>query len=93
MNVQSDPTTKMGFNWFTNSTCGKVEIVLGNTTNPNDFSTPLKTVNAICNLINNTRENKAVVTGLTPNTTYSFRFDSNAINYIPLPQIIKTISI
>ena len=63
----------MAFNWFANNAtgCGKVQIVIGKTTNPGDFANPYKTVNATC-LENNTL-NKAVVTGLSPNTAYSFR--------------------
>jgi hypothetical protein len=99
MNINQDPKTRTAFNWFTNAniTGGKVEIVVGKATTYEDFSTPLKTVNATCTQINNLNynvsannlineagfsgnnlkksytENKALVTGLTPNTTYSFR--------------------
>lgn len=98
INIYQDPSTKMAFNWFTNTniTGGKVQIVQGRATGVSDFNTPLMSVNAQClpidsivynhsrnglntvaNIPNGTKksytENKAIVTGLTPNTTYSFR--------------------
>ena len=59
MNIHQDPKTKMGFNWFTNAnvTGGKVEIVQGLATNHSAFATPLKTVNATCNQVNNLNYN------------------------------------
>ena len=73
MNIYDDPKTTMAFNWFTNNAtgCGKVQIVMSETTNPNAFTNPFKEVNADCT--DNDTVNKAVVTGLSPNTTYSFR--------------------
>ena len=73
MNIYQDPKTQMAFNWFAdNSTgCGQVEIVVGETTNHSDFANPFKRVNA--NGSSNDPVNKAVVTGLSPGTTYSFR--------------------
>ena len=73
MNIYDDPKTKMAFNRFTNNAtgCGKVEIVVGETTNPNAFTNPFKRVDATCS--QNNTVNKAVVTGLSPGTTYSFR--------------------
>ena len=66
MNIYDDPKTTMAFNWFTtsNTTGEQVEISIGTGT-----FTPFKTVSAT------TSQNvhKAVVTGLTPNTKYSFR--------------------
>ncbi len=66
MNIYQDPKTQIAFNWFTtsNTTGQQVQISIGTGT-----FTPFKTENA------NTNQNihKAVVTGLTPNTTYSFR--------------------
>ena len=78
MNIYEDPTTKMAFNWFTNSStgCGKVEIVVGETTNPGAFANPFKSVNATCT--ENNTVHKALVTGLTPNTKYSFRVGKNS---------------
>jgi len=68
MNIYGDPKTQMAFNWFTttNTTGEQVQISVGTGT-----FTPYKTVT----LNNTTPHNvhKAVVTGLTPNTTYSFR--------------------
>jgi len=70
MNFTQSPTTEMAFNWFTtsNTTGEQVQIATGIVTNPNLF-TPFKTVNAATNQ----NIHKAVVTGLSPNTTYSFR--------------------
>jgi len=90
-----DPTSNMGFAWFTNSgiTDEKVEIVAGITTN---FTTPLFSIDATSTALNNVNynvsanglstlagiasnskrnynSNKALVTGLSPNTTYSYR--------------------
>ncbi|MDR0207165.1 MAG: metallophosphoesterase family protein [Bacteroidales bacterium] len=66
MNIYDDPKTKMAFNWFTtsNTTGEQVQISLGT-----GAFTPFKTVNAN----SNQNVHKAVVTGLSPNTTYSFR--------------------
>ena len=100
VNINKDPKTRMGFNWFTNAgvTGGKVQIVQGNSTN---FSTPLMTINAkvdsvknlnycvaanglasSAGIANNTKKsymsNKALATGLTPNTTYSFRVGNDS---------------
>ena len=65
MNMPQNPKTQMAFNWFTttNTTGEQVEVSIGTGT-----FTPFKTVTAT------TSQNihKAVVTGLTPNTTYSF---------------------
>ena len=73
MNIYDDPKTKMAFNWFTNNAtgCGKVQIVIGETTNPSAFTNPFKDITADCT--ENNLINKVVVTGLSPNTTYSFR--------------------
>ena len=67
MNIYDDPKTKMAFNWFTGAgiTGGKVEIMLG--------ANIVKTVSAACTQYFGYTENKALVTGLAPNTTYSFR--------------------
>ena len=71
MNMPQDPTTQMAFNWFTtsNTTGEQVEISIGTGT-----FTPFKTVTAT------TPQNihKAVVTGLSPNTKYSFRVGKNS---------------
>jgi len=73
MNLYQDPATKMAFNWFADYSngCGKVEIVRGIAPNHAAFAHPFKTVYATCT--ENNKINKAVVTGLSPNTTYSFR--------------------
>ena len=72
MNIYDDPKTEMAFNWFTtsNSTGEQVQVAIGVTTN---FTSPFKTLLAI------SEENvhKAVVTGLSPGTTYSFRLGKN----------------
>jgi len=66
MNIYDDPTTKMAFNWFTGSgvTGGQVRVMRGGNI--------VKTVPAACTQYPGYTENKAVVTGLEPNTTYSF---------------------
>ena len=73
MNIYGDPKTQMAFNWFTTSnTTGQVQIVQGKVNNHNAFNppnTPLKTVNATTNQ----NVHKAVVSGLSPGTDYSFR--------------------
>ena len=95
MTIYGDPTSKMAFNWYTDkdvSVNGKVQIVEGKTTDPADFSTPLKTIDATYVHRDNLRyydskngsdfvsgstksytEYKALATGLTLGTTYSFR--------------------
>jgi len=98
MCINGSPTSRMGFAWFTNSgtTGGKVEIVRGNVTDIDAFTTPLLTIDATCanipdlnynskgngllalaDIADNTKKsytrNKALATGLTPNTTYSYR--------------------
>lgn len=95
MSFNGDPTTRLGFAWFTNSgvTGEKLEIVAGTSSN---FTTPLFSVDAtsidltnvnynvsgnslsaLAGISNNSKRNyvsnKAVATGLTPNTTYSYR--------------------
>ena len=69
MNIYGNPTTQIAFNWFTGTgvTGGTVKIMLnGNVVN---------TVNTTYNYTQYSgyTVNKAVVTGLTPNTTYSFQ--------------------
>ncbi|MDR0206087.1 MAG: metallophosphoesterase family protein [Bacteroidales bacterium] len=69
MNIYDDPKTKMAFNWFTtsNTTGEQIQISIGT-----GAFTPFITV--ACNRTTTpTNVHKAVVTGLTPNTTYSFR--------------------
>lgn len=98
MNFNGNTTTNMAFNWFTNVGVqgGKVQIIEGIVADQSLFSSPLFTVDAVCDTVknlnycvsanglagsagisNNTKKsfmsNKALVTGLTPNTTYSFR--------------------
>lgn len=93
-----DPSTNMGFAWYTNSgvTGGQVQLVAKENAIGSDFTTPLMTVDAkatplsnvnyivaandptfTANLPANTKRsyisNKSLVTGLTPNTTYSYR--------------------
>jgi len=69
MNIYNDPKTTMAFNWFTGTgvTGGTVKIMLGG-----------NIVNSVATNYTYTQYsgytvNKAVVTGLTPNTTYSFQ--------------------
>ncbi|MDR1761458.1 MAG: metallophosphoesterase [Bacteroidales bacterium] len=66
MNVTQNPSTQMAFNWF-NSTCGQVTVTGGGIS---------KTVSATCTQYAGATINKAVVTGLIPNTTYSFQIGS-----------------
>jgi len=95
MTLNGEPTTRLGFAWYTNSgvTGGKLEIVAGNSTN---FCTPLFSIDATSTTLDNVNynvsgnslstlagigdnskrsyvSNKALLTGLTPNTTYSYR--------------------
>ncbi len=98
ININKDPSTKMAFNWFTNTGIigGKVQIIGGLVKNTKQFDKPLVTINAKVDPVNNLNysvssnglsklagipentkksymSNKALVTGLKPNTTYSFR--------------------
>jgi len=68
MNMPQDPKTQMAFNWFTtsNTTGEQVEVSIGTGT-----FISFKTVTVSGATPQNIH--KAVVTGLTPNTTYSFR--------------------
>ena len=68
MNMYDDPRTKMAFNWFTtsNTTSEQVQVSIGTGT-----FIPTQTVTVSGIIPQNVH--KAVVTGLTPNTTYSFR--------------------
>ena len=99
-NINDDPTSKMGFNWFTNAgvTGGIIQIIKGAATSSLQFTKPLKTVNAKVDPVidlnysvrsnslstigipDNTKKsytsNKAIVTNLSPNTTYSYRVGS-----------------
>jgi acid phosphatase type 7 len=93
-----DPTTNIGFAWYTNSgvTDGQVQIVANKNATLGDFANPLITINAITTNLSNVNymviandpsftadipanskrsyvSNKALATGLTPNTTYSYR--------------------
>lgn len=97
MNFNGNPTSRMGFNWFTNAgiTGGKLKIITGTATDTSVFARSLFTINAnaepvnniiYCNSSNNLStlagiannikksftSNKALATGLKPNTTYSF---------------------
>jgi predicted phosphodiesterase len=67
MNIYDDPKTKMAFNWLTGAgvTGGRVEVMRNGII--------VKTAPAICTQYQGYTGNKAVVTGLDPNTTYSFR--------------------
>ena len=71
VNIYQDPKTKMAFNWFSNFTGSKVEIVKGTITNHGTFDNtqPKITINDPANQL----VNKAVATGLSSGTTYSFR--------------------
>jgi len=68
MNMPQEPTTQMAFNWFTtsNTTNEQVQVSLGTGT-----FIPFMTVTVSTTTPQNVH--KAVVTGLTPNTKYSFR--------------------
>ena len=74
MNIYDDPKTKMAFNWFTptNMTGEQVQISIGTGT-----FTPFKTVTV--DITTPQTVHKAVVTGLTPNTTYSFRVGKDVL--------------
>ena len=67
MSFYGDTDTQMSFNWFCNPgvTNGKVEII---GVNP---------VTATCTQYSGFSRNEAVVTGLSPNTTYSFKVCNN----------------
>jgi len=102
ININKDPKTRLGFNWFTNAgvTGGKVQIVQGVASNASVFNNPLIEITARCDsaknlnynvsannlstlagIANNTKKsymfNKAIATGLTPNTVYSYRVGKN----------------
>ena len=68
MNMPQDPKTQMNFNWFTttNTTGEQVEVSIGSGT-----FTPFKTVTVSGATPQNIH--KVSVTGLAPNTLYSFR--------------------
>ncbi|HET9569812.1 MAG TPA: fibronectin type III domain-containing protein [Bacteroidales bacterium] len=93
-----DPTTNMGFAWYTNAgvTGGQVQLVAKENAILEDFATPLLSVDATCTSLSNVNyvvtandppftadlpvntkrsyvSNKALATGLAPNTTYSYR--------------------
>ncbi len=93
-----DPTTNMGFAWYTNYgiTGGQVQIVANDNATQSDFNNPYLTINAttanllnvnyvvvandptftadmVANVKRNYVSNKALATGLTPNTSYSYR--------------------
>ncbi len=93
-----DPTTNMGFAWYTNSGTngGQVQIVAGKNAKLSDFESPLMTnvatttnlsnVNYLvpandptftadlsANIKRNYTSNKVLVSGLKPNTNYSYR--------------------
>ena len=67
MNLYGDTDTQMSFNWLCDpgGTSGKVEII---GVNP---------VTATCTQYSGFTRNEAVVTGLSPNTTYSFKVCNN----------------
>ncbi|MDR2963894.1 MAG: metallophosphoesterase family protein, partial [Bacteroidales bacterium] len=73
MNFTEDPTTQMAFNWFTdtNTPCLQIKILCNGSV--------VKMMPATCIARTNYVENKVVVTGLTPNTTYSFVIGSGVI--------------
>ena len=97
MTINGDPSSNMGFTWFTNH--GEIEeminIIKGSAKDTSDFTKPLWTIKAtseavnnlnycvaannlskLAGIPNNTRKsytsNKALVTGLKANTSYSF---------------------
>jgi acid phosphatase type 7 len=97
MTINGDPTTRMGFTWFSNlgTNGGMVKIVTGKASDTTAFAKPLFTVNAtsdtaknlnynvsangllsLAGIADNTKKtylsNKATVSGLSANTTYSF---------------------
>jgi len=67
MNIYDDPKTTMAFNWLTGAgiTGGKVQVMLG--------ANIVKEVPASYTSHSGYTDNKAVVTGLSPGITYSFR--------------------
>lgn len=98
MNINGDPTSQLGFAWFTNAgiPSGKVQLVAKKDALIADFSSPSLEVNALSKAVNDINyitvangvdatteilanekrsylSNKALATGLLPNTTYSFR--------------------
>lgn len=95
MTVNGDPSTRMGFAWFTNPgvTEGQVQIVAKAEATDADFANPDFTFTAVSSDVKGLNysieknrldgiepnqkvdytSNKAVATGLTPATTYSYR--------------------
>lgn len=96
--INGNPSTQMGFAWFTNSDVmsGKIQLVSKANAIESDFTSPNFEINstqravnglnyavfnnkvlAAANLPNGTKRNyrshKVVATGLSPNTTYSYR--------------------
>jgi len=67
MNIYNDPKTTMAFNWLTGAgvTGGKVQVMLG--------ANIVKEAPALYTSHSGYTDNKVVVTGLSPGTTYSFR--------------------
>jgi acid phosphatase type 7 len=99
MTINGDPTSRMGFTWFTNpgAADGLVQIIegekdstaFGNAVTFNASTTAINNLNynvaanqllSLAGIANNTLKSyvshKAVVTGLKPNTTYSYRVGS-----------------
>jgi len=95
MTFNGDPTSRLGFAWFTNAGIigENVEIVIGNSTNFStlafsmdattktltdvNYSVSGNSLSTLAGIANNSKRsyvsNKALVTGLAPNTTYSYR--------------------
>jgi hypothetical protein len=98
MTINGDPTSRLGFAWFTNAgiNSGKVEIIKGIAAGDSAFNSALLSIDAFCaevpelnycnksnkllalaDIPDNTKksytQHKALATGLTPNTTYSYR--------------------
>jgi acid phosphatase type 7 len=79
ININGNPATRMGFNWFTNPeiTSGTLKIIAGSTSDPSAFSKPLLTINAASEPVNNiiycnASNNLSTLAGIANNSKKSF---------------------
>ena len=80
MSINGDPSTRMGFAWFTNPgvTGGKLQIVEGEQTDYSAFANPMYTINATTAAVNNINYNVSrnyllELAGIPDNTKRSYR--------------------
>jgi hypothetical protein len=87
VNINKDPKTRMGFNWFTNAgvTGGKVQIVQGIVNDTNAFNNPMFEVIARCDSAKNlnysvSANNLSSLAGIPNNTKKSYMFNKATVN-------------